>query len=295
VLIVDDTPSNILVLGEELKSDYEVFVATSGESALKVASATLPDLILLDIVMAEMDGYEVYRRLQANEDTRKIPVIFITAMNAEEEETRGLAMGAVDYITKPFRLPIVRARVRTHLELKRKTDMLESLSYRDGLTGVFNRRQFDVVIESEWKRALRFGDPLSVILIDIDSFKPYNDNYGHLFGDECLKVVALALSSTLRRSTDFFARYGGEEFVVVLPKTPLDKALIVAESIRCTVLDLRIEHAYSVVAPYVTVSLGVASTIPSRAIDHRQLLGAADNALYRAKEAGRNTIKYREL
>lgn len=294
VLIVDDTPSNLLILGEEFKEDYQIYIAKSGEEALKRVEAIEPDLILLDILMPGLDGYQVCETLKEKEETRKIPIIFITAKNTEEDEVRGLDLGAVDYITKPFRLPIVKARVRTHLELKRKTDILESISSRDGLTGLFNRREWDSVIEKEWLRALRGNHSLSVILLDIDFFKLYNDHYGHLAGDQCLKDVARALSFHLKRASDFLARYGGEEFVILLPETLLEEGVVVANKVRKTIEDLHIEHRYSKVTPFITISAGVAATVP-RDTNYTLLLDEADSALYEAKELGRNRVQGREL
>ncbi len=295
ILIVDDTPANITTIGQELKADYKVFIATSGEAALEKAIADPPDLILLDIMMPGMDGYEVCRQLKARQETRSIPVIFITAKNTEKEETRGLEIGAVDYITKPFRLSIVRARVKTHLELKRKSDILESLSSRDGLTGIYNRRQFDAVFAAEWKRAIRSGRHLTVLLLDIDRFKRYNDHYGHLSGDDCLKRLADALSGTVKRAADFLARYGGEEFVVVLPETDAKSAMQMAEKVRRTVADLQMAHAHATAAPYITVSVGGATTVPTTGIDPLLLLEAADNAMYEAKNAGGNQSRHRQI
>ncbi len=295
ILIVDDTPANLMILGEDLQQNYEVFIATNGESALKKVAAKPPDLILLDIIMPGLDGYEVCRRLKKDPMSAGIPVIFITAKSAVKDETLGLEIGAVDYITKPFNMAIVRARVKTHLELKRKSDMLESLSRRDGLTGIFNRRQFDEALAREWKRSARAGRPLSLILLDIDCFKLYNDNYGHLSGDQCLRRIALALSSTLRRATDLVARYGGEEFVVILGETDVGGALKMGEKILHAVGALQIEHACSTVAPHVTVSVGAATTVPEAGTDERILLEVADNALYEAKTSGRNRVRHRYL
>ncbi len=295
VLIVDDTPSNLLILGEALRPDYEVFVATDGEDALQKALANPPDLILLDVLMPGMDGYEVCHRLKGNNVTQSVPVMFITARDSEEDEVKGLGLGAVDYITKPFRIPIVQARVRTHMELKLKTDILQNMSHRDGLTGIFNRRHADTAMTSEWKRAVRQGLTLSVMLLDLDHFKLFNDNYGHLAGDECLKAVASLLASTVKRSGDVVARYGGEEFVIILPDTPLDKALVVAEKVRQAVEDLDITHQFSLTAPQVTVSIGVASAVPQLDSDTNVLLEVADHALYDAKQAGRNRVHFREI
>jgi diguanylate cyclase (GGDEF)-like protein len=295
ILLVDDMPANLMMLGEELKKDYDIFIATSGEAALNMAEDNPPDLILLDVVMPNMDGREVCRRLKDNEVTKNIPVIFITANNAEGDEEEGLSIGAVDYITKPFSLPILRARVRTHLDLKRKTDILENLSSRDGLTGIYNRRQFDKEMFTEWKRAVRNGQQLSLLMIDLDCFKLYNDNYGHIAGDRCLQMVARAFSSSLKRATDFVARYGGEEFAVVLPDTDMEHAIMAAEEIRSVIRDLKIEHAYSKAGPFVSVSIGAATARPMFEIEPSQLIDAADKALYEAKGAGRNTIRQRSL
>ncbi len=296
ILLVDDSPSNILLLGEELRRSHEVLVATDGETALRRAvSEPHPDLILLDVMMPGMDGYEVCRRLKNDERTRGIPIIFLTARNAEDDETKGLDLGAVDYITKPFSLPIVHARVRTHLDLKRKSDLLETLSQRDSLTGVFNRRRFDEVFLAEWKRALRGQTPLSLLMMDIDCFKAYNDAYGHLAGDQCLRSVAGAVSATLHRPGDFLARYGGEEFVAVLSETDVDGAAHIAERIRKTVEDLGIEHGYSPAADRVTLSIGAASTVPRREFAHQMLIEIADSALYDAKQNGRNRMRHRQF
>ncbi len=293
ILIVDDSKATLRILSGLLKDDYTVFMASSGKEALDKAFANPPDLILLDIVMPDLDGYEVYRRLKENEATQNIQIIFITAKSSEDDELQGLSLGAVDYITKPFSLPIVKARVRTHLELKHKTDILESTSSKDGLTGIFNRRHFDKALASEWRRALRNGRDLSVIMLDIDCFKLFNDNYGHPAGDKCLKAVARALSGILRRASDFLARYGGEEFVIILPETKPDAALLVGEKAKQVVEELQIEHKHSNVAPHITISLGIATAVPDQSIDHFILLEQADNALYEAKQSGRNQIKQR--
>lgn len=291
ILIVDDIPANIKVLGESLKADYRIRLATDGERALRMAtSATPPDIILLDIVMPKMDGYEVCQRLKEDPTSKNIPVIFITAMAEEEDETKGLACGAVDYITKPFSLPIVRARVKTHLELKRHRDTLEALSTRDGLTGIPNRRRFDEVLRIEWLRGQREGVPLSLIMIDIDHFKLYNDNYGHIEGDDCLRKVASGLATAMSRPADFIARYGGEEFAVILPMTDHDGAVTVAETLLEKIRELNLPHRNSLVAERVTISLGIATMLPIREASPTILVDRADKALYTSKVAGRNRV-----
>ncbi len=296
VLIVDDVPMNIKILGDALKADYSVRFATNGQKALDIiTSDSPPDLVLLDIMMPGMNGYEVCQKLKADKQTQNIPVIFITAMSQEEDETKGLELGAVDYITKPFSLPIVKIRVKTHLELKRHRDMLEHLSMLDGLTGIPNRRRFDECFEMEWKRAEREASFLSLIMIDIDHFKHFNDYYGHQAGDDCLKMVAHTLANSVKRAADCVARYGGEEFACILPGTDVQGAVQVGEAMRKNIEELKIAHASSQVAEHVTISLGSASIIPSRKKSQFSLLEAADRNLYKAKETGRNRLKSTDL
>ena len=194
--------------------------ATNGKEALRIAGSDRPpDLILLDVMMPQLDGYEICRRLKSEESTQNIPVIFVTVRDAVEDEARGLELGAIDYVTKPFNMPIVRARVRNHIELKRRGDDLEALSCLDGLTSIPNRRRFDEVLALEWRRSLRAETWLSLMMMDIDQFKAYNDHYGHPAGDSCIKQVARAIAGCLTRAGDFVARYGGEEFCAVLPES----------------------------------------------------------------------------
>ncbi len=296
ILIVDDIVMNIKVLGDALKSDYSVRFATNGEKSLEMAlSSTPPDLILLDIMMPGMDGYEVCRRLKSDKQTWLIPVIFITGMSQEEDETKGLELGAVDYITKPFSLPIVKARVKTHLELKRHRDTLEYLSMLDGLTGIPNRRCFDKCFDTEWKRSERTSTSLSLIMIDIDYFKNFNDCYGHQLGDECLKQVAKTLAHSVNRAADRVARYGGEEFVCILPGTDIQGAVRVGESMRRNIEALNVSHLTSAVSDHVTISAGTATIVPKREHSQFSLLEAADRCLYKAKDDGRNQAKSLDL
>ena len=310
ILVVDDTPDNIDILKDALKRDYIVRPALDGATALKIASADpKPDLILLDIMMPKMDGYEVMRRLQADEDTRQIPVIFVTAISDIESELKGFGLGAVDYITKPFNPVIVRARVGTHLELREarrklerqnrelqdKSDLLEEIVNLDSLTGISNRRHFDQVLEVEWSRAMRNNVTLSLLVADIDYFKKFNDRYGHVEGDKCLRSVAQCLSSLLQRPTDMAARYGGEEFVAILPDTDMKGAAQLAENWRAGVAQLRIPHDVSSVADHVTISVGYASITPAREQNSYFLVGVADEMLYQSKEKGRNLTCGKEI
>ncbi|TVR01916.1 MAG: diguanylate cyclase [Desulfovibrionales bacterium] len=291
VLIVDDVPVNIQVLAEALRVDYRVRIAASGAKALAIAASDdPPDIILLDVMMPEMDGYEVCRLLKNDPVTKEIPVIFITAKTDSEDEARGLNLGAVDYIAKPFSIPVVKARVRTHVDLKVRTELLEQLAMLDGLTGIANRRSFEQSLEQEWKRASRNALPISVVMIDIDYFKPYNDHYGHGAGDVCLQQVAAALRSEIHRPMDVVTRFGGEEFAALLPETDADGALVIARAFCRAVANLNLPHGYSLTADHVTVSVGHATTIALPDKSSRELVNAADKALYEAKNSGRNRI-----
>lgn len=288
LLLVDDIKANVNILKLNLKKDYDIDVAFDGESALEKVAKNPPDLILLDIQMPGIDGYEVCRRLKKNKNTEKIPIVFITSKNEEEDETKGLELGAIDYIIKPFSMPIVKARVKNLMQMKKQQDILENLSLIDGLTGIPNRRYFDHMLHHEWQRAIRVQTSLALIMIDIDFFKKYNDYYGHVSGDECLKSVAQTLTSSINRSMDFIARYGGEEFAAILPDTSIEGAFNIGESMRQKVRDLRITHKLSLTADCITISLGVANIIPKNDIDPRVLIEGADKALFEAKKHSRN-------
>lgn len=295
ILIVDDTPANIRLLGGALHPEHEIIIATNGADALKIAETERPDLILLDIVMPGMDGYEVCRHLKDSPVTKNIPVIFITAKAEEEDEVKGLSLGAVDYILKPFSLPIVQVRVKNYLELKHDRDMLENISTLDWLTGIPNRRRFDEFLETEWRRCARNAAPLSLIMIDIDYFKLYNDSFGHVMGDECLKKVAKELHYSLRRPTDIVSRYGGEEFAAVMPETDTAGAAYVAEMMHSNIAGLNLNHPSSPVVDRVTISIGLASILPTSSENYAVLVKAADRALYEAKNRGRNHTQLANL
>lgn len=287
LLVVDDEPTNIQALYQTFRDDHQVLMATDGAQALAVAREKLPDLVLLDVVMPGMSGHEVLTQLKSDEGTRDIPVIFVTAYNDTSSETQGLALGAVDFISKPINPPVVRARVHTHLTLKAQADFLRSMARIDGLTGIYNRRHFDERLDIEFRRAARSQTPLALALLDVDDFKKYNDHYGHLQGDDVLRNVAATLKATLKRPGDLLARYGGEEFVCILPEVHLAAAAGFAQTLVDAVHALHIEHATSRTAAVVTVSLGMSVYEPGQPGSAALLLAAADAALYRAKHEGR--------
>ena len=296
ILIVDDQPLNIHLLNQIFLADYDVYSVTSGEDALAFCQSQLPDLILLDVMMPIMNGYEVCRRLKQDSLTSDIPVIFITAHDDATQEETGLAAGAVDFIARTASVSVMRARVRTHLKLKQQADLLRAYAMKDGLTGIANRRHFDQALAAEWRRCARLGKPLALILIDIDYFKQFNDCYGHQAGDDCLIKVAQCLQSQLNRSYDLVARYGGEEFVCLLPETNLAGMQDKAESLLQAIQSLNILHERAVVsAGVVTISAGAAVIIPTQQVDGARLIQAADQLLYQAKRAGRNQVQSAQI
>lgn len=294
ILIVDDDRQNRTALAELLKPEARIVLAKNGEQALEKAAEHAPSLILLDILMEGMDGYQVITRLKGDDQTRDIPVIFITALDSELDEERGFNLGAVDYIFKPFRPSIVRARVRTQLQLIHQRLLLERLAVLDGLTELGNRRRFMQVLEQEWRRCARQVCPLSLVMIDVDFFKAYNDHYGHLAGDEVLRRIARVLESGVQRPGDLAARYGGEEFALVLPEVDAAGAQRVAERIRRSIIELGLPHPRSLAAPCVTISMGGATIVPLTAELDERLLACADNRLYEAKRIGRNCLVWAE-
>jgi diguanylate cyclase (GGDEF)-like protein len=290
ILVVDDTANTLELIATILGTEHKVLTAGDGETAMKTALQEEPDLILLDIRMPGMDGYQLCRLLKADAVTREIPVIFVTAMDEEREEAKGLELGAIDYITKPLSSPILRARVRNHIDLKRQRDQLRRLSAVDGLTGLANRRAFGEALEKEWRGAIRRNTSISLLMTDVDDFKQFNDAYGHLAGDEALRRVASALESAALRPADIVARYGGEEFVILLPDTGANEATLVADRLLLAVRRLAIPHEYSRGWQYVSLSVGLASARPTRDMNANELLDLADRMLYQAKSGGRNRV-----
>ncbi|BBD99924.1 diguanylate cyclase response regulator [Sphingobium amiense] len=290
ILIVDDDIANIEIMNAVLEEDYEVCFATSGWQALDVARTAQPDLILLDVLMPGIDGFEVCRQLKADPLLADMPVIFTTGLGDTEDEMRGLALGAIDYVTKPVQPAILRARVSNHVELKRLRDRLATMAVTDALTGLSNRRHLERSLESETARLGRIGDWLSVIMLDIDFFKQFNDTYGHPAGDRCIMMVAAALGRAVKRATDLPARYGGEEFACILPGTDAAGAELVAQEIRLQIQSLNIPHEGSQVSPYITVSIGIASARCRPDLPGERWIAEADRQLYRSKQRGRDRI-----
>jgi len=289
ILIVDDQASNINVLIHLLRDEYTLHVAKEGSVAIDLASRHAPDLILLDILMSDMDGYEVLRQLRAIAATQNIPIIFITGLDSQEDEERGLSMNVADYISKPFSPTIVKLRVRNQIRMINYMREIERLGMTDALTGLSNRRSFNDALEKEWARAIREQQPLSLIMLDIDKFKNYNDTYGHQHGDVVLQTLANVLNTTIRRPADFIARWGGEEFVILLPMTDENGALQVAEKAREAMESSRIPHPDGFTTK-ATISAGVAGFVPDAGSVLDKFISEADKALYAAKEKGRNRV-----
>ena len=292
ILVIDDTSANIQVMHSILGDQYRILFATNGIDGLKIAEEQMPDLILLDIMMPEIDGFGVIKKLKNNNITRDIPVIFVTAMDDATDETYGLELGAVDYITKPVIPAIVKARVKNHLELKRYRDFLKRLTTLDGLTGIANRRHFDETLVRAWNASLQSQKPISLLLIDIDYFKQFNDHYGHLQGDDCLRQVAGMLEQCLSKSTSngLLARYGGEEFVILLPDTDITTANAIAQQCQQAIQQACIAHAASEITDYLTLSIGLSSMQAIQGQSADILIKQADACLYEAKAAGRNQV-----
>jgi diguanylate cyclase (GGDEF)-like protein len=292
VLVVDDERLNLNALHGLLRDDYQIMAAISGEQGLKAALSGKPDLILLDITMPDMDGLEVCRRLKADPLTREIPVIFITGLTQEEDEVKGFGVGAVDYIPKPFNPVIVKARVKTHAQLKLQSDFLKALAYRDGLTGVANRRRFQDWALEELQRCARLDAAVVVFMIDIDHFKLYNDHYGHQQGDQCLKTVAQCLhEQAVEAGTGMIARYGGEEFVGLFRVTDASAALELGQKMVSRVQLAALPHHKSLTNPNVSISLGGCMATPPFNAALEDVLAQADAQLYDSKTSGRNQAK----
>lgn len=289
VLIVDDSIVQAAQLKSILDDDYDVTAVHTAADGLSQASSGEYSLILLDVIMPDMDGFDLLKKLQEELITQHIPVILITGLAAIEHEQRGLTLGAVDYIVKPFHPLIVKARVDTHIKLYQYRKQIEAQSMTDQLTGVANRRRHDRYSLIKWQEATRLQIPFSVCMFDIDKFKVYNDTFGHPAGDKVIASVASTAASHMRRTTDFFARYGGEEFVAFMTGDDADKAFQHLTVIRQAVEDLHIPHNPNI-SPWVTISIGGITTIPKPETSYQTYLKMADAMLYDAKRLGRNRV-----
>lgn len=320
VLIVDDNPVNLRLAVDFLEArDFIVLVAQDGESGLQRAKYATPHMILLDVILPGIDGFETCRLLKSDPQTKNLPIIFMTALADTEDKVKGFEVGAVDYVTKPIQQEELLARITTHLRVQSLTYQLQKqnqllqhqalelqaarqeaeaacselqrLVHLDGLTEVANRRRFDQHLSKEWRRLAREQAPLSLILCDIDYFKKYNDCYGHQAGDACLQQIAQAIVRVAQRPADLVARYGGEEFAIILPNTDAEGAVQVAQLIGAEIKLLNIPHAESDVSNVVTASLGISSQVPHPEMLAESLIFTADRSLYAAKNQGRNTYR----
>lgn len=289
ISIVDDSVVQASQLKAILEDEYDVTVAQRAEDGLRWASDENFSLILLDGVMPGMDGFTLLKRLQEEIITQSVPVILITSLSGVADEQRGLILGAVDYITKPFDPLIVKARVNTHVKLYRYRRQIEQQSMTDQLTGIANWRRYEQCSATKWSEAIRLHVPISICMFDIDRFKVYNDTFGHPAGDKVIAAVAKTLSAHLRRSTDFLARYGGEEFVAISTGDHSEKMFEHIKKVRQAIEDLHIPHNPST-SEWVTVSIGGVTVIPPADAKYAFYLQIADTMLYDAKRHGRNRV-----
>lgn len=288
VLIVDDQKANLMILSDILKPDVDIILAHNGEQGFRKACELKPDLIILDVMMPDIDGFEVIKLLKHDANTSSIPVIFITALNDVVHEEQGLKLGACDYINKPFHSVIVKARINLHLQLSRQRQLLEQLAHLDPLTGIANRRKFEQILMQEWRGAIRSHQAICLVMLDVDYFKKFNDLHGHAAGDRALQLVAQAMQNQLQRPFDFIGRYGGEEFVLILPNTTeVDGRRLVQ---RC------LEAVRGIVLPdlpagtQLSFSAGAICCHPTQHDLAEQALALADQQLYEAKQQGKNRV-----
>lgn len=306
VLVVEDSKVTVKALCNYLErmGIHSPLVSGTGQAAIEIFRRTRPDIVLLDAILPDIDGFDVAKQFRAAEKGDEwAAIIFLTSMAKDEDLAHGIEVGGDDYLMKPVSEVVLKAKMRAMrrlVEMQRSlvsvtqklyvaNKELQRLATTDGLTGVANRRMFDELARREWRRCMRVKQPMSLVMVDVDHFKAYNDTYGHQAGDACLKAVAAQVARAAPRASDLAARYGGEEFVLVLGDTTLDGARWVANNIRQHVSDLRMQHSASP-ARHVTISCGVASVTPYDGLPLEALLKAADGAMYRAKAQGRNAV-----
>jgi diguanylate cyclase (GGDEF)-like protein len=311
ILAIDDNVTQLLIVSKQVEHLGHVCVtASNGAEGIAAFQREAPQLVLLDVEMPGMGGFEAARAIRAWEGGKAwTPIIFLTGLSSADDLSAGIDAGGDDFLTKPVSVQVLAAKIKamtrlydvrsrlqdTTRQLEQANEILLRLSTVDGLTGIANRRRFDEALNTEWPRAGRDTAPLSLLLIDIDHFKQYNDHYGHVAGDECLHQVALALRQQIKRPADLVARYGGEEFAALLPLTPLGGAMSVAWSLCHAVQNLAIPHAHSSAAHHVTISIGVCAMTPARGLQMQHIVEVADEQLYRAKHDGRNRALGREV
>lgn len=292
ILIIDDGMLNQFVLDKILGNIYTLRKAYTAKEALEIVHQFRPHLILLDIILPDANGFDVLASLNELEDTHNIPVIICTGLDSDADEEKGFMLGAVDYIKKPFKDAIVLARVNTQIRIIKQMRTIEQLGLIDALTEISNRRAFDNQIQYEWRRAVRERSEISMLMLDIDKFKNFNDTYGHRQGDRMLQHVAKTLKDSLKRSTDLLFRYGGEEFVILLPGTGLDGAVATAELLRKAIAKMEVACPSAHTINKATVSIGVASMVPQVTARVSDLLEKSDQMLYQAKINGRNRVEF---
>ncbi|AWB68273.1 diguanylate cyclase response regulator [Saccharobesus litoralis] len=291
VLVVDDDPNMIRLIAESLGKNYDILVARDGRACLKIIANQSVDLILLDVMMPDISGFELCQTIKDNVNTQDIPIIFVTSLEQEHDVAKGFNVGAVDFVSKPISAVILRARVRTHVTMKIQLDKMQVLATTDPLTLLANRRKFDETLQLEWKRCLRNTKPIAILMIDIDNFKAYNDNYGHGAGDECLTQVARTLQTSVARASDLVARLGGEEFAIILPDCDNKGAEKVAQRVINLLEQENIPHNFSDTCSHISVSIGICAQLPSVNTQAAKTCELADQALYQAKQQGKNQFK----
>ena len=291
ILIVDDEPLNIKTLSKMLTPDYTVYAEKDGTSCLDTAKKLQPDLIVLDVVMPNINGFQVIEQLKQDHETQSIPVIFVTGLANPESEVQGFSLGAADYICKPFIAPIVKMRIQNQIKIINLVRKVQNLSITDALTGIGNRRYFNAQLPQEWDHAKREQLPMSFLIFDLDNFKNFNDTYGHLNGDTALQTVAHVLTTELKRATDKVARWGVEEFAVILPNTDLNGAKLVAENLREAIASTPVPLSNNTFV-HITVSIGAHCMVPPKAESYSisEFVSDADKALYEAKKSGKNRV-----
>ena len=289
ILVVDDEISGIHILNNALKRTYTVYVAKNGRNAIKIATKHRPDIILLDLVLPDINGFEVITELKRSNITKNIPVIIVTGLDNDEDEEKAFSLGAIDYVTKPFNSAILKAKIAAQLQIVNRIKTIEKIVTIDPLTSILNKHGFENQLNLEWKRAFREKNPISLLMIDLDKFEEYNEKHGHPQGDVALKQIAITLKKIIKRGADFVALWGDEEFVIILPNTDLAGAQTVAEHIRAFI------ETSPIALPnddnsFITVSVGVNSQTPDNNNNATDFVFKAEKALYKAKNAGRNKV-----